>query len=254
MTDGIINRLLLTALLAGGIAGAVLAGLHQFTIIPMILEAETYETGSSESPSHGNHSHNQTEQDQANHSAMTADEESWEPHEGFERTFYTFFNTMVVGFGFALLLSACYAMRKSTKWYQGMVWGLGGFAAFNLAPALGLPPELPGAAAAGLESRQWWWLLTVGFTAAGLLLLAFASNPLKLLGIVLVVFPHLLLGAPQADSHVGLAPAELEQAFIVASLVSNAIFWLVLGIISAVIFSHLETRSSDRHMASQWSD
>ena len=47
------------------------------------------------------------------------------------------------------------------------------FAAFGLAPALGLPPELPGAFAASLRERQLWWLLAASGAAAGLLLLAF---------------------------------------------------------------------------------
>ena len=42
------NSIILTALLAGGLAGLVLGGVQQFTVVPMILEAETYETAGAE--------------------------------------------------------------------------------------------------------------------------------------------------------------------------------------------------------------
>lgn len=226
MSGRFINRIFLTALLAGGIAGVVLAGIQQFTVVPMILEAETYETAAGASHSHGHGDH---------HGGAVAGEEAWAPQDGSERSFYTFVNSVIAGIGFALLLVACYAMQKNVNWTRGILWGLGGFAAFHLAPSLGLPPELPGAAAAELGARQEWWLLTVVLTAAGLLMLAFVSGGIRWLGLAVITVPH-LLGAPQPDVHGGLAPVELANAFIYTSLLTDAIFWVILGAVSAFLY------------------
>ena len=223
LTGGFINRIFITALLGGVIAGLVLAGVQHFTIIPMVLEAETYEPAGAVVPqSHEN-------------GGSTAVEQAWAPQDGMERTISTFVNSTILGIGFAFLLVACFALQKKVNWRRGILWGLGGFAAIHLAPALGLPPELPGAAAAELELRQQWWFLTVGLTSGGLLMLAFVPGAIKWSGILLIALPH-ILGAPQPDSHVGLAPAELESAFIVTSLMTNAVFWVVLGAITAYLY------------------
>lgn len=235
LTGGIINRIFITALLGGVIAGLVLGGIQYFTIIPMVLEAETYETaGAVASQSH-------------EEGGGTAVEEAWAPQDGLERTVSTFANSAILGIGFAFLLVACFALQKNVNWRRGILWGLGGFAAIHLAPALGLPPELPGAAAAELGARQEWWLLTVALTAGGLLMLAFVPGALKWSGILLIAIPH-IMGAPQPDSHVGLAPAELESAFIVTSLITNVVFWVVLGGITAYLYQRFGRAANEvRH-------
>ena len=48
----VFTRLLLTALLAGGIAGVFLAGVQHFTIMPMLFEAESYETSGGDEDAH----------------------------------------------------------------------------------------------------------------------------------------------------------------------------------------------------------
>ncbi|MCY1459810.1 cobalt transporter subunit CbtA (proposed) [compost metagenome] len=119
---------------------------------------------------------------------------------------------------------------------SGALWGLGGFAVFCLAPTLGLPPELPGTAAADLAQRQAWWVGTAAATAVGLALIVFAHNwLLKIVGAVLLVVPH-VIGAPQPEVHQMLAPEALEAEFKVASLLTNAAFWLALGLISAWLY------------------
>jgi cobalt transporter subunit CbtA len=225
---GIVQRLFWTALLAGGIAGLVLAGVQRVAVVPMILKAETYETAGEA-----------VEEADSSHAAGGAGDHgdaAWAPEDGAERTLYTFVSSFGAGVGFGLLLTACYALRGGVDWRRGILWGLGGFAVFNLAPAFGLAPELPGAAAAELGARQGWWILTVSLTAVGLALIAFASRSyFKVLGAVLIVVPH-IVGAPHPETHEGLAPAELEHAFIYASLVTNAVFWVVLGLLSGYFF------------------
>ena len=229
MAEGIVSRIFLAALLAGVLGGVFLTGIQQFAVIPMILEAETYETAD---PSDDGHSHSHGHGHSHDH-----DTEAWGPEDGLERTFFTLLANVLTSVGFALLLVAAYALRGGVDWRQGVLWGLGGFAAFILAPGLGLPPELPGAAAAELGARQFWWVATVVLTAGGLATLAFAPRlPFKGVGVVLIALPH-IIGAPQPESHGGLAPAELEEAFIYANFVTNAVFWAVLGALTALVFN-----------------
>lgn len=223
MSRGIISRIFLAAILGGVIAGLVLAISYHFLVVPMVLEAESYEDA--DSGVAGSHDHDH-------------EKDAWAPEEGAERTTYTVLSSIAAGIGFALLLTACYALRGRVSWRQGVVWGLVGFATFHLAPALGLPPELPGAAAAELGARQFWWVATVVLTAGGLAVLAFAPGYFRLLGVVPLVLPH-IVGAPHPEQHGGLAPAEIEQAFIYVSLLTNGGFWLVLGASSAYFFDHL---------------
>jgi cobalt transporter subunit CbtA len=136
--------------------------------------------------------------------------------------------SMAVGFG--LLLSAAVCLRGGIGgWRPGLLWGLAGYAVFFAAPSLGLPPEVPGSEAAPLADRQLWWLLTAVSTAGGLSLLVFVRDwKIKLLGVLLIAIPH-LIGAPQPEAHHSAAPEALAHAFIHATAVVNAVFWLALG-------------------------
>ena len=166
---------------------------------------------------------------------------SGSPHArgGFARAALTLVSSVLSGVGFALLLSACFALRGGVSWREAILWGLGGFAAFGLAPALGLPPELPGAFAAPLRERQLWWLLAASGAAAGLLLLAFKRGAaFKALGAALIAAPH-LSGAPRPEARGGLAPEVLAEQFALASLLVSALFWIVLGLCAGYFFNRL---------------
>ena len=54
-------------------------------------------------------------------------------------------------------------------------------------------------------------------------------------GLAIVVVPH-IFGAPQPLVHSSLAPEELESQFKIASQLTNLVFWLALGAISAWLF------------------
>ncbi len=219
------NQIFLSALFSGLIAGLVLAGVQQFTVVPMIIEAEAYEV---------------SEEPVANE---TLADEPWSPEDGLERSFFTASSSVVIAIGFGLLLAACYSLRKTVTWQKGILWGLAGWAAFSLAPSFGLPPELPGDAAAGLEQRQVWWLLTVVLTAIGLWIIAFQPKSyLKVFGVALIGLPH-VFGAPQPEVHEGLAPQELRTAFHFTTLAVNAVFWIALGVLSALFFNRFAERA-----------
>jgi cobalt transporter subunit CbtA len=116
---------------------------------------------------------------------------------------------------------------------------LAGFAAFALAPAFGLPPELPGSVAADLLSRQVWWVGTVAATALGFALLVFGARTwTPPLGIALLVAPH-LIGAPHPAEGAGSVPPELAAAFAARSLVVNAVLWALLGLATGWLYARL---------------
>ncbi len=223
------KRIIQTAGFSGLLAALLLTLLQSFWVSPLILQAETYE----KAPAEHVHEHDHAEGSVAGHSH---DEEAWEPEDGWQRILSTTGGNLVVAVGFALMLVALYTLRAPGRTSQGALWGLAGFAVFVLAPTLGLPPELPGTAAADLNLRQYWWIGTAASTAAGLALIAFGQNwLLKVLGAAITVLPH-LLGAPQPLTHESLAPETLESQFILASLLTNALFWVALGLISAWLF------------------
>ena len=109
-----LRYLLLVGLLAGLAAGMATTVVQAPTVAPLILAAEAFE------PDHGAADH---------------------PHSSIERTALTLLANTLAGVGFGLLLAAGYNLRNRAGLRAGVVWGLAGFAAFYLAPALGLPPS-----------------------------------------------------------------------------------------------------------------
>ncbi|SDH23522.1 cobalt transporter subunit CbtA [Pseudomonas flavescens] len=232
-----IKRIARTAGFAGLLAAIVLTLLQSLWVTPLILHAETFEVA--EPASAVEHSHD-TASAAGDHSH---DVEAWAPQDGWQRLLSTGLSNLVVGVGFALMLAGLFVLRAPEKTWQGLLWGLAGFATFVLAPSAGLPPELPGTAAADLLLRQYWWIGTAASTAAGLALLAFGSNwMLRILGLLILALPH-LIGAPQPEVHESLAPEALEHEFILASLLTNAAFWVALGLAAA--WFHGRTRHAE---------
>lgn len=218
----------MAAILGGLVGGLVLTAIQSVKVAPLILEAETYEAAAHE---HG-----------AQSDGHAHDHASWAPAGGVERLSFTLATNVLSGVAFALLLTAAFALRGGVDWRQGILWGLAGYAAFNLAPALGLPPELPGMASAELARKQIWWTATAAGTAAGLALIIFMPQPvLRIAGAALIAAPH-IIGAPGHDAAAhGAVPAELAAAFVSATLVANLLFWLVIGGASAYAFDRLST-------------
>ncbi|MGL4315737.1 MAG: CbtA family protein [Pseudomonas sp.] len=225
-------RIAQTAGFAGLLAALLLTLLQSFWVAPLIIQAETYENSEPATEQVAEHSH---EAGAAAHSHEHSDE-AWAPEDGWQRVLSTTGGNLVVAVGFALMLAGLYTLRTPGRTRDGLFWGLAGFATFSLAPSLGLPPELPGTAAADLALRQYWWIGTASATAVGLALIAFGRHwALKVAGLVLLVLPH-VIGAPQPEVHSSLAPEALEQQFIWASLITNALFWAALGLISTWLY------------------
>lgn len=233
-----IKRIAQTAGFAGLFAAIVLTLLQSLWVSPLILQAETYETGASA----GHEPAAEAAHDHAHAAGHEHGAEAWAPEDGWQRLLSTGLSNLVVAVGFALMLAGLFTLRAPGRSWQGLLWGLGGFATFSLAPSAGLPPELPGTEAADLLLRQYWWLGTATATAVGLGLLAFGRDwTWRLAGVPLLALPH-LVGAPQPEVHVSLAPAALAQEFVVASLLTNALFWSALGLAAA--WFHSRARSA----------
>lgn len=215
---GLLRRLLIVGIGAGLLAGLVSGLLQSVTTTPLILKAERFEqpeTGATVAD-HGTHAHAAKP-----HGATAGDREA--------RFIRTLIADLVIGAGFGLVLVAGFALRgDDPDLWRGLLWGGAGFLAFALAPALGLPPEPPGSAHAALYDRQLWWLLTAVVTAAGLWLAA-SGGWRMIVGLVLLPLPH-LVGAPQPAAEAANAvPADLAAEFVVASLLTSLVFWIVLG-------------------------
>ena len=223
-----IKRIAQTAGFTGLAAALLLTLLQSFWVAPLILQAETFEHAPAATEVAHEHA--------AGAAAHTHDAEAWEPEDGWQRVLSTTGGNLVVAVGFALMLAGLYTLHAPTRTAQGLLWGLAGYATFVLAPTLGLPPELPGTAAADLAMRQTWWIGTAASTAAGIALIVFGRNwLLKALGVAILVVPH-VIGAPQPEVHSMLAPEALEAQFKIASQLTNVVFWLALGLISAWLF------------------
>ena len=224
-----IQRVLMTAIIAGFIAGVFASAAQSVKVIPLILEAETYETGTADAHDHGEESHGAVAAETEAHS-HDHDAGDWAPEDGLERTAFTLLSNVAAGVGFGLLLCGAIVLRgRDEDVKTGVLWGLAGFAAFSLLPALGLPPEVPGTVAADLQARQIWWFLTVACSAVGLALIFLKQGHIWTgLGAVLIAVPH-IVGAPHPDVPGGTVPPSLAAEFAVASLVSALLFWLVLG-------------------------
>ncbi|GAC1545595.1 MAG: CbtA family protein [Collimonas sp.] len=218
-----LKKIVFAAALAGMVAGLLLTGVQKIQVSPIILKAEVYEDAAAAQAVHAHPPAAATAHHEHEHGA-------WQPADGEERTLFTALANVSLAVGFGLLLGAAICLRgDASGWGSGLLWGLAGYVVFFIAPSLGLPPEVPGAEAAPLADRQMWWLMAVVMTAAGLSLLVFARNwKLKLLGAVLLGTPH-LIGAPQPQVDGGAAPVELVHAFVYATAIANAIFWLALG-------------------------
>lgn len=232
------RRIFFAAVLAGTVAGLVNAGLQQWRVVPLILQAETFETGGH---SHGAAAEPEVEEhvhedgtvhlhEVETETEQTAEAEEWAPADGWERTGFTILATLLAGVGFTLVIAAVSMLTGlAVTPVNGMLWGLAGFAAFNLAPAMGLPPELPGMAAADLATRQIWWWGTALATGLGAYVIAQFRTAWAIgAACVLWLAPH-IIGAPVAPAEHSDVPAHLATAFAANALGAALIFWLISG-------------------------
>jgi cobalt transporter subunit CbtA len=229
-----IGRIVLAALLAGIAAGFIMGAIQHLRLTPFIIEAESYEAAAVTGHSHDHatpdagaagEAHGHGEAGKAHDHG-----EGWSPSDGWQRTLATTLTAVMAGAGFAAVLAAVSLISGiPITASNGMVWGLCGFLAVTLAPAMGLPPELPGMPGGDLAARQVWWIGTIAATAAGIFLIATRGEAWAVaLAIVLIGLPH-LIGAPAAGEARSAVPPGLAAAFAANAIAANAIFWLLIG-------------------------
>jgi cobalt transporter subunit CbtA len=226
------KNLLSSAVFAGLIAGSIAALLQFLLVIPLLLEGELYESG------------------QRLHFLVDGMTQSDKGAPGlgtdWARHAMTVAFNVITYTGYALIMVAAMGAARAKLDVEitaksGLIWGLCGFIAVQLAPAVGLPPELPGTLAAELAPRQIWWVSTILATTVGLSLIAFAREGVwQAAGGVLILLPQ-LIGAPHLDTYFGVAPPELAAEFVTQSLGMAAIGWCLMGYFSAYFLSKGET-------------
>lgn len=238
------RRIFGAALGAGIAVGLVIAAIQHIALVPLIDQAEVYEEGARA------HQHArlwQGTQDPLPAVAYVAETVSetiplaHNRDDGLDessqwRAVLTWIATTLTSVGFSFLLAGLFAVSgRNIDAREGLLWGLAGFVAVTLAPALGLLPELPGSVAADLALRQVWWIGTVLGTMAGLGLIVFVPTGWAIaMGVGLLVAPH-VIGAPHHEG-TGVAPPELAALFAARSLGINAIFWILLGLCTGTLY------------------
>lgn len=243
------QRMLTSALFAGVAAGLLAAALHFVFVQNYILLGEAFESGervhfSGSAVPQGAHSH-----DAAGEPLAAAGDDHAHAHAhpapgdagAIRRNGLTVLFTTLIYSGYGLLLVAGFALADRFGYRigarEGLLWGIAGFAAFQLMPAMGLAPELPGTLAAEFQARQIWWLGTVLCTGAGLGLIGYGTGlPSYGLAGLLLALPH-IIGAPQIEGFAGLAPPEVAAAFSARVLGVGLIAWAALGLFAGRLWN-----------------
>jgi cobalt transporter subunit CbtA len=195
-------KALVFSAVAAGCAGGLITSTFQWAAVtPLILEAEVFEQGVTT----------------ASHGVAATD---------WARTALTSLATMVYASGLALVLLGLMQLAGiRIDGRAALGWGIAGFFAVALAPALGLPPVVPGIPEAPLLDRQVWWLGTVMATAFGLWAILQRRTPAwAAVGIAVLLLPH-LIGAPHPEAADTDVPAMLAAHFVAASLAASALLW-----------------------------
>ena len=258
---------LVTGAVFAGLAAGLVAVLLQFAFVQtLILQSELYESGAKDhfavrGAGHeamhgaGQGSTQMMSLEEAAGGAPKAGgsenqyEHSHDHHDGEEPTYMR--NGLSVVFsiftyaGFGLMMMAAFAFAAERGVLitarSGLLWGLSGFVAVQFAPAFGLPPEVPGNAAADITIRQVWWFSTVAATIVGIALIAFGRNVLQWgLAVVVLLLPH-VIGAPHPGEYWGSAPPELAAAYAARTLGVGLVAWLVLGFTAGYFWAQDES-------------
>lgn len=247
-----LRSLIFSACLIGAVLGLSMTTIQALGVTPILLAAEQYEVVEDPQQAAADHGHDHGDGDHHHH-----DETAWAPADGTERLFYTAVSNICVGIGFAAILLVLMTRlhergRLRLAPGPGLAVGALCYLAVFVAPSLGLPPEIPGASAAALESRQLWWVSTVVLAAVGLGQLTLARGWTRLLGLPLLVLPYAWVPAHEGplfthpDPEAVSALSALHLEFIWAAGFSNLAFWLLAGLLCALVLKRLDATAGER--------
>lgn len=231
-----LGKIILSTLVAGLLAGFVMAGIQHVRLTPLIQIAEIFESPETEAIAEASKPCVETMPgmkmcaDQREHAIHEHSPEDWQPADGWQRTLTTTTASLLTGAGFAILLLGVSLLSNIPITKQnGLIWGLCGFIAVSLAPSIGLPPELPGMPAADLQSRKIWWASTILATGFAIYFWLFAKDYWwKIVAIIIAIAPQFFAPITDAKSESNL-PAHLAAEFVSSSLAANLVMWLAIG-------------------------
>ena len=238
------RSLILGACVVGVITGLLLTAVQSVGVTPTLLAAEQFENSeASAADTHAEHGHAHPEGESAggHHHAG-----GWAPEDGVERWLYTALSNVLAAIGFSavmlVLMTQLYVRdRLQLTPAQGLFLGVCGYVVVFVAPAIGLPPEIPGSSSPALMSRQLWWTFAVLAVAVGLGVLLLARHWKKLLGLPLLILPYAFVPVhvgplfENSNPSVVAALMALHTDFIWISAFTNLVFWLSLGLLCALI-------------------
>jgi cobalt transporter subunit CbtA len=243
-----IQKMLTSALTAGCAAWLLAAVLHFAFVQELILLGEDYETGAvvhfagvapqGDGIETETHTLDVTEADHDHASHDHGDVEA----STFARTAWTVVFAGLVYVAYALILVAGFGLARiygrTITAHEGLLWGIAGFAAFQLVPAMGLAPELPGTVGADLGARQIWWWGSAGATATALALLAYGRGVMVIaFATLLLAAPH-FIGAPELEGFSGVAPPEIASAFAARVLGVGLAVWALMGWVAGLVWAN----------------
>ena len=224
------KNIFVSAVVCGAIAGVLATVMQMLLVTPLLMEAELFETG------------------QSMHFITDGSPESpikhvdiWE--DPYRHLMTLCFNLVTfTGFGFILVAAMAFFQKHDfiLSKAEGIVAGVSGFIVFQLAPSVGLPPELPGTIGVTVGLKQTWWIITILSTTVGILLLFLDKHKVVSgIGIIFITIPH-LIGHPKLETYFGVAPPELAAEFASRALAVSLIAWIILGVISSQFWKYLE--------------
>jgi|TARA_B110000008_G_scaffold163709_2_gene164072 cobalt transporter subunit CbtA len=224
------KNIFVSAVVCGAIAGVLATVMQMLLVTPLLMEAELFETG------------------QSMHFITDGSPESpikhvdiWE--DPYRHLMTLCFNLVTfTGFGFILIAAMAFFQKRgfTLSKAEGIVAGVSGFIVFQLAPSVGLPPELPGTIGVTVGLKQTWWIITILSTTVGILLLFLDKHKVVSgVGIIFITIPH-LIGHPKLETYFGVAPPELAAEFASRALAVSLIAWIILGVISSQFWKYLE--------------
>lgn len=247
-----IQKMLTSALVAGCAAWLLAAVLHFAFVQKYILLGEEYETGAAVhyagvAPATDDHATGEAHSRDAATADHSHDEGGADPTT-FTRNLWTVVFSGLVYIAYAMILVAGFGLARTygrvITAREGLLWGIAGFATFQLAPAMGLAPELPGTLAADLGARQVWWWGTALATATGLGLLGYGRSLLTTaLAVLLLAAPH-VIGAPELDGFSGVAPPEVAGAFAARVLGVGLAVWALMGWVAGYVWARDDDTSA----------
>jgi len=225
----VFKRIAAAVLVSGVLAGALLTAVQQVQVSKIILQAEVYEEAAQAATAAAGHDHS-TETSAIRSHEHDHEADAWEPANGVERTGYTVLANISMAIGFALFLAAAICVSgRQVGWRSGLLWGAAGYLVFSWRRRSVCRRKCRARRPRRCMTDNCGGCLAAGSTALGLGIFVYARHRLlKLLGLVLLLVPH-LVGAPQPEVHASAAPESLALAFIQATAIANAVFWLALG-------------------------